>query len=42
MVVFEACGSASYCARKMAKLGHDAKADCAQYVRPLVVPREVV
>lgn len=36
MVVFEACGSASYWAREMAKLGHDAKLIAPQYVRPFV------
>ncbi len=35
-VVFEACGSASYWAREMAKLGHDAKLIAPQYVRPFV------
>jgi transposase len=36
IVVFEACGSASYWAREMAKLGHDAKLIAPQYVRPFV------
>ena len=36
MVVFEACGSASYWTREMAKLGHDAKLIAPQYVRPFV------
>jgi transposase len=36
MVVFEACGSASYWAREMAKLGHDAKLIAPQYVKPFV------
>ena len=36
LVVFEACGSASYWAREMAKLGHDAKLIAPQYVRPFV------
>ncbi len=36
MVVFEACGSASYWAREMARLGHDAKLIAPQYVRPFV------
>jgi transposase len=36
LVVFEACGSASYWARQMAKLGHDAKLIAPQYVRPFV------
>lgn len=35
-VVFEACGSASYWAREMAKLGHDAKLIAPQYVKPFV------
>ncbi len=36
MVVFEACGSASYWAREMVKLGHDAKLIAPQYVKPFV------
>ena len=36
LVVFEACGSASYWAREMARLGHDAKLIAPQYVRPFV------
>ncbi len=36
VVVFEACGSASYWAREMAKLGHQAKLIAPQYVRPFV------
>ena len=36
VVVFEACGSASYWAREMAKLGHDAKLIAPQYVKPFV------
>lgn len=36
LVVFEACGSASYWAREMVKLGHDAKLIAPQYVRPFV------
>jgi len=36
LVVFEACGSASYWSREMAKLGHDAKLIAPQYVRPFV------
>lgn len=36
LVVFEACGSASYWAREMAKLGHDAKLIAPQYVPPFV------
>jgi len=36
MVVFEACGSASYWAREMAKLGHDARLIAPQYVKPFV------
>lgn len=36
MVVFEACGSASYWAREMAKLGHEARLIAPQYVRPFV------
>ena len=35
-VVFEACGSASYWAREMSKLGHDAKLIAPQYVKPFV------
>ena len=36
VVVFEACGSASYWAREMVKLGHDAKLIAPQYVKPFV------
>jgi len=36
VVVFEACGSASYWAREMAKPGHQAKLIAPQYVRPFV------
>jgi transposase len=36
LAVFEACGSASYWAREMVKLGHDAKLIAPQYVRPFV------
>ncbi|WP_444465056.1 IS110 family transposase [Rhodobacter capsulatus] len=36
LVVFEACGSASYWAREMAALGHEAKLIAPQYVRPFV------
>ncbi|WP_026757523.1 IS110 family transposase [Sediminimonas qiaohouensis] len=36
LVVLEACGSASYWAREMAKLGHDAKLIAPQYVKPFV------
>lgn len=36
VVVFEACGSASYWARQMEKLGHEAKLIAPQYVRPFV------
>ncbi|MGF6863000.1 transposase [Rhodobacteraceae bacterium MBR-64] len=36
IVVFEACGSASYWAREMEALGHDAKLIAPQYVRPFV------
>ena len=36
MVVFESCGSASYWAREMAQLGHDAKLIAPQYVRPFM------
>ena len=36
VVVFEACGSASYCAREMEALGHDVKLIAPQYVRPFV------
>jgi transposase len=36
VVVFEACGSASYWAREMEKLGHEAKLIAPQYVRPFV------
>ena len=35
-VVFEACGGASYWAREMARLGHDARLIAPQYVRPFV------
>jgi transposase len=36
VVVMEACGSASYWAREMVKLGHEAKLIAPQYVRPFV------
>ena len=36
LVVFEACGSASYWARQMEKFGHEAKLIAPQYVRPFV------
>ena len=36
VVVFEACGSASYWAREMAKLGHEPKLIAPQYVKPFV------
>jgi transposase len=36
IVVFEACGSASYWAREMARLGHEARLIAPQYVRPFV------
>lgn len=36
IVVFEACGSASYWAREMEMLGHDVKLIAPQYVRPFV------
>jgi transposase len=36
VVVFEACGSASYWAREMGKPGHDARLIAPQYVRPFV------
>ena len=36
LVVFEACGSASYWARKMEALGHEARLIAPQYVRPFV------
>ncbi len=36
VVVFEACGSASYWAREMEKLGHEVRLIAAQYVRPFV------
>jgi transposase len=36
VVVFEACGSASYWAREMGKLGHEARLIAPQYVRPFV------
>lgn len=36
VVVMEACGSASYWAREMAKLGHEVKLVAPQYVRPFV------
>ena len=34
IVIFEACGSASYWAREMEKLGHEAKLIAPQYVVP--------
>jgi transposase len=36
VVVFEACGSASYWAREMASLGHEVRLISPQYVRPFV------
>jgi len=36
LVIFEACGSASYWAREMEALGHEAKLIAPQYVRPFV------
>ena len=36
VVVFEACGSASYWAREMAALGHEVKLIAPQYVKPFV------
>ena len=36
VVVFEACGSASYWAREMEKFGHEARLIAAQYVKPFV------
>lgn len=36
VVVFEACGSASYWAREMTRLGHEVKLIAPQYVRPFV------
>jgi transposase len=36
IVVFEACGSASYWTREMEALGHDVKLIAPQYVRPFV------
>lgn len=36
VVVMEACGSASYWAREMIKLGHEVKLIAPQYVRPFV------
>ncbi|WP_231125892.1 IS110 family RNA-guided transposase [Roseovarius gahaiensis] len=36
LVVFEACGSASYWAREMEALGHEVKLIAPQYVRPFV------
>ena len=36
VVVFEACGSASYWAREMTSLGHQVKLITPQYVRPFV------
>jgi transposase len=36
LVVFEACGSASYWAREMAALGHEVRLIAPQYVRPFV------
>lgn len=36
VVVMEACGSASYWARELAKLGHEVKLIAPQYVRPFV------
>ena len=36
LVVFEACGSASYWAREMIKLGHEVRLIAPQYVKPFV------
>ncbi len=36
VVAMEACGSASYWAREMTKLGHEEKLIAPQYVRPFV------
>lgn len=36
IVVFEACGSASYWAREMKKFGHEVRLIAPQYVRPFV------
>ncbi len=36
VVVMEACGSASYWAREMIKMGHEAKLIAPQYVKPFV------
>lgn len=36
IVVFEACGSASYWAREVEKFGHEARLVAPQYVRPFV------
>ena len=36
VVVFEACGSASYWAREMERLGHETRLIAPQYVRPFV------
>ena len=36
VVVFEACGSASYWAREMGSLGHEVRLIAPQYVRPFV------
>ncbi len=36
VVVMEACGSASYWAREMIKMGHEAKPIAPQYVKPFV------
>lgn len=36
MVIFEACGSAHYWARKMESLGHEVKLIAPQYARPFV------
>ncbi|OYR17513.1 transposase family protein [Brucella rhizosphaerae] len=35
-MVLEACGSANYWARELAKIGHDVKLIAPQYVRPFV------
>ena len=36
VVVMEACGSASYWARELIKLGHEVRLIAPQYVRPFV------
>ncbi len=36
VIVMEACGSASYWARALARLGHEVKLIAPQYVKPFV------